>query len=592
VTNSLDGTVSRINPDTLTVTTYPVGSDPQDVVVADKAVWVAASDSAQIVRLDASTGQVTSRLAAGADPEHLALSDTRLAVTTASIPSRHRGGTLRIAVAPLAGSIDPQSGAAWLAQPWATFAMTNDGLLSLKRAAGPEGNTVVADLAEFIPTPTDGGRTYTFQLRRGVRYSTGALVRASDVRYAIERSFTVNPAPTDFDLGGIFFSDIVGAKGCDHRVRCDLSGGIVTDDQTGRITFHLQHPDPDFLAKLAMPIAAAVPASVSRRDSRTHPLPATGSYEITQYQPGQGATLIRNPHFRQWSRDAQPAGYPDRIVFHVYHSIDVAIAAVERGSADLLFGIQSNGQGAWSPSPSTMRELATRYATQIHPAIVSGTELLGIPGWLAKDRLGRRAISYALDRRKISALLGGPLLAQPTCQLLPPNFPGYRPYCPYTIDPGEHAWSAPDPTKAEQLARRSRNYGRTIIVQADSPLSAYLVHLLDTLGYKAHLQTHQDQQTIGVGDFLEDYPGAADFIQLYAPPFLEHRVDIALAQQLQNPYAGTLAWAALDRRLTDYAAPLFIATDRTPGLVSKRVGNYTTAPGPGNGPIIDQLWVK
>lgn len=593
VTNSLDGTVSRIDPNSLTVTTYPVGGDPQGVVVAGKAVWVAASDLAQIVRLDASTGQVRSRLATGADPQQLALSGAHLAVTTASIPSRHRGGTLRIAVAPLAGSIDPQSGAAWLAQPWSTFAMTNDGLLGLKRVAGPEGNTVVADLAEFIPTPTDGGRTYTFQLRHGVRYSTGALVRASDVRYGIERSFTVNPAPTDFDLGGIFFSNIVGAKRCDHRVRCDLSGGIVTNDQTGRITFHLQHPDPDFLAKLATPIAAAVPASVPRRDSRTHPVPATGSYAITRYQPGQGATLIRNPYFHQWSRDAQPAGYPDRIVFRVYHSIDVAIPAVEHGSADLLFGIQQLGNGAWSPSPSAMQELATRYATQIHPAIVAGTVQLGIPGWLARDRLGRLAISYALDRRKISALLGGPLLAQPTCQLLPPNFPGYRPYCPYTIDPGQHAWSAPDVTRAKQLARRSRNYGRTIIVQSPTPLSAYLLHLLDTLGYEAHLQTNQDPgTTVGVGEFLEDYPGAADFIQLYAPPFLQHEVHLALAQQLQSPYAGTLAWAALDRRLTDYAAPPFIATERTPGLVSKRVGNFTTASGPGNGPVIDQLWVK
>ena len=592
VTNSLDGTVSRINPDSLTVTTYLAGSDPQGVVVANNTVWVAASDSAQIVRLDASTGQVTSRLATGADPQHLALSGTQLAVTTASIPTMHRGGTLRIAVAPLAASIDPQSGAAWLAQPWATFAMTNDGLLGLKRAPGPEGNTVVADLAQFIPTPTDGGRTYTFQLRGHVRYSTGALVRASDVRYGIERSFTVNPGLTDFDLGGIFFSDIVGAKRCDHRARCDLSSGIVTDDASGRITFHLQHPDPDFLAKLAMPIAVAVPPGVSHRDSRTHPLPATGSYEISQYKPGQGAILIRNPYFRQWSRDAQPAGYPDRIVFRVYGSIDTAIAAVEHGSADLLYGIQSTGQGAWSPSSSAMRELATRYATQIHPAIVSGTEVLGIPGWLAKDRLGRLAISDALDRRKISVLLGGPLLAQPTCQLLPPNFPGYRPYCPYTIDPGHHSWSAPDPTKAEQLARRSRNYGRTIVVQSPSPLGAYLVHLLDMLGYKAHFQTNQDQPAIGVIDFLEDYPGAADFIQLYAPPFLQHQVRLALAQQLRTPYAGTLAWATVDRRLTDYAAPLFIATDRTPGLVSHRVGNYTTAPGPGNSPVIDQLWVR
>jgi hypothetical protein len=116
--------------------------------------------------------------------------------------------------------------------------------------------------------------------------------------------------------------------------------------------------------------------------------------------------------------------------------------------------------------------------------------------------------------------------------------------------------------------------------------------VLDALGYKARLQTNQHQQTISANDFLSDYPGAADFIGFWAPPFLQHRVDLALGQQLQSPYAGTLAWAALDRQLTNYAAPFFIATNRSPGLVSKRVGNFITAPGPGNGPVIDQLWVK
>ncbi len=285
-----------------------------------------------------------------------------------------------------------------------------------------------------------------------------------------------------------------------------------------------------------MPIAAAVPASVTPHDSGPHPLPATGAYEIRRYNPSRGAILIRNPHFQEWSRDAQPAGYPNQIVFRVYPTVDQAIAAVEHGSADLLFGIQSSSMGGWSPSLSAMRQLATQYATQIHPAIVSGTEVLGIPQWLANDRRGRLAISYALDRREISTLLGGPLLAQPTCQLLPPNFPGYRPYCPYTINAGEHAWSAPDLTRAEQLAKHSRNYGRTIIVQSRSPLSAYLVQLLDKLGYKARLQTKKDHQPdIGFGDFLEDYPGAADFIQLYAPPFLQHRVDLLLASSCKAP---------------------------------------------------------
>ena len=116
---------------------------------------------------------------------------------------------------------------------------------------------MVADLAQALPTPTDGGLTYTFQLRRGIRYSTGRPVRASDIRHGLERSFAVNagyllkhPPPSGADL----FGAIVGAPKCLASPRsCDLSRGIVVDDKTGTITFHLRHPDPDFLAKLAMP---------------------------------------------------------------------------------------------------------------------------------------------------------------------------------------------------------------------------------------------------------------------------------------------------------------------------------------------------
>ena len=61
-------------------------------------------------------------------------------------------------------------------------------------------------------------------------------------------------------LGLFFYSAVVGAPKCAASPRsCDLSRGIVVDDKTGTITFHLRHPDPDFLAKLAMPPGVAMP---------------------------------------------------------------------------------------------------------------------------------------------------------------------------------------------------------------------------------------------------------------------------------------------------------------------------------------------
>ena len=126
--------------------------------------------------------------------------------------------------------------------------LTNDGLVGFRRAGGVQGAGVVPNLATSQPKPTDGGRTYTFHLRKGVRYSTGAPVLAGDIRRGIERSVLYSaPAP-------YLRSWIVGAKACvkaaekavaanKPRPRCDLSKGIVANDRTGTITFHLTGPN-------------------------------------------------------------------------------------------------------------------------------------------------------------------------------------------------------------------------------------------------------------------------------------------------------------------------------------------------------------
>src|SRR5262249_20226345 len=147
---------------------------------------------------------------------------------------------------------------------WQMLSITNDGLVGYRRTGGPAGNTLVPDLARALPVPADGGRTYTFRLRRGIRYSTGALVRPEDFRHAIERDFRLSY------LGGGagLYGGIVGAGHCEQTPRrCDLARGIATNDQANTITFHLTAPDPDFLYKLAFPFADAIPP-----DTPDHPV--------------------------------------------------------------------------------------------------------------------------------------------------------------------------------------------------------------------------------------------------------------------------------------------------------------------------------
>ena len=132
------------------------------------------------------------------------------------------------------------------------------------------------------------------------------MVRPEDFRRAIERGYTAAP-----EESVPFYDAIVGADRCrKDPAHCDLSEGIQTSEST--VTFRLTKPDPDFLYKLALPFASAVPSATGDAEARA-PLPATGPYMFESYDPKEGLVLVRNPHFREWSPVAQPDGYPDRI---------------------------------------------------------------------------------------------------------------------------------------------------------------------------------------------------------------------------------------------------------------------------------------
>ena len=196
---------------------------------------------------------------------------------------------------------------------------------------GSSSTQVVPDLAAWLPSPTDSGKTYTFQLRRGIRYSNGAPVRPEDFRRALERDLKLGPNP----LTGDYFANVIGGAACvANPSHCDLSRGVVVDDQANTVTFHLVAPNPEFLNRLTLADADAVPAGTPDHDIGRHPIPATGPYEIASITPAQ-TSLVRNPYFHEWSRAARPDGYPDKIVLRTASSASAEVTAVEQGSADV-----------------------------------------------------------------------------------------------------------------------------------------------------------------------------------------------------------------------------------------------------------------
>ncbi len=314
VANSLDGTVSRINPTTGSVAaTIPVGNGPNGIAIAQDGVWVSEQFGGVVDRIDPKSNHVVQSVAVGNRPTGLALAGGRLWVGARASGVAHRGGTLRVFGSPI-DSIDPAVAYSTASIPF--VALTGDGLTAVQHAAGRDGTQIVPDLAITLPVQQDGGRSYRFVLRHGIRYSNGADVRAGDVRPSFERLWKLRPFMKQTSPGPDFFADIVGASQCTRTPRtCDLSRGIVTDPGNDSVvTFHLTHPDPEFLDKLALQFAFILPAGAPRRVADLGPLPATGPYMVASYQRGHRLVLSRNPRISRMvaGRSARRLSRPHR----------------------------------------------------------------------------------------------------------------------------------------------------------------------------------------------------------------------------------------------------------------------------------------
>src|SRR5262245_65052414 len=103
--------------------------------------------------------------------------------------ANHRGGTMKLLAKAAGGTLDPQVN--YTLQYWNLYMATYDGLLAFTKASGDASFNVVPDIAEKMPTLKNGGKTWTFKIRRGVKFSNGKEVTTADVVASLQRIFKV-----------------------------------------------------------------------------------------------------------------------------------------------------------------------------------------------------------------------------------------------------------------------------------------------------------------------------------------------------------------------------------------------------------------
>ena len=519
-----------------------------------------------------------------------------VAPAAAEYKAEHRGGTMRLVARSAAGTIDPHIN--YTLQYWQIYQSLYDGLVDFKKAPGAEGFTVVADIAEAVPAPENGGKTYTFKIRKGIKFSDGRDLGVKDVVASFQRIFKVS-SPTS----GSFYSVIVGADKClAEAAKCTLEGGVIGDEAAGTVTINLTRPDPEFFQKLGVPHAVILPADAPTQDAGSAPIPGTGPYVISGYDPNKQMTLTRNPHFKVWSEEAQPDGYPDTVQYDFNLTDEAEVTAVQNGEADWMFD---------QPPTDRLGELGTKYKDQVHINTLTAWWYLPMNTRLPPfdNEKARQAVAFAIDRAALVKLFGGPVLASPICQVLPPGFPGHEPYCPYTKNPGEK-WTASDMEKAKQLVEESGTKGQKVtIIAEDTAISksigVYLQSVLKELGYDAdvkpispniqftYIQNTNNKVQMSITQWYQDYPAASDFLYVlfgcesfkegsdssvniagFCDKAINDKMHKALDLGVSDPDGANKLWAEIDKAVTDKAPAAALFTPKHIDFVSKRLGNF------------------
>ena len=609
VANHLDGTVTRLEPSTGRVeATIEVGEGPNALGAAAGSLWVANEFDGSITSIDPATNTGDRTVPVGGSAASLATDGDGLWLAVGASATEHRGGTLTVSSrtdAPT--SLDPA--VVYDTIGWQILTITNDGLLSYKKVGGPDGATLVPDLASALPQVSADGLTYRFPLRDGIRYSTGEPVRPEDFRYAMERALSLSG-----DAASLFRA-IDGADACaKDPSTCDLSDSIVVDEEA--VTFHLAHPDPDLPFKLALPFGSPVPVGIPVQDQGLNPVPATGPYMIAE-AGADGIELVRNPAFREWSGAAQPDGFVDAISW----KFDQELAST--------FDRLSAGELDWMAEPPQPKDLASLQAAHPDQIVLSPQAFTLFVGFDVRkspfdDVLVRQALNYAIDRDHVVDLLGGPTRQRPTCQILPPNFQGYEPFCPYTLEPDSGVWSAPDLGRAQALIEDADAVGEKVAVWVtDAPgylppgaveTMRYVVVVLNDLGLRADLKIVRDgdkyfgaiydegkPQTYMSG-WISDYPRAANFIDAQfrceaggnasrlCSESLDAQIEEAQRLQATDLAASNSAWIEIEHQLVEDSIWAPLTNPVSANAFSARTGNVQVHPQWGI--LLSRLWVQ
>ena len=418
------------------------------------------------------------------------------------------GGTVQLVMGTFPDSLDPQFG--YTSQSEEVTWITYTGLVTYRHESGNAGAQVIPGLATALPVVSDGGKTYTVTLRKGLKYSNGAPVKARDFLFSFERAVKL-----PWGGSGSFMTPVVVGAEAYSKGKAKTISGIQANNATGKIVIHLTAPYGAFDNVLAEPALGLIPfGSAPFKNDPLHPPPGCGPYMIKNVVANKSFQVVKNPYWKPLP--GIPAGQ-DNVDVTFNSNVASNAEQVLNNSADIF---------DWADTipGSLLPQIQAKASNRYKLVNLGGSTYYFFMNAQEKpfnNQLAREAVVTGLNEEAYNRLGSGTLA--PACFFLPPAVPGHPTgSCPYgTPGTGNLA-------KAKQLMKQSGMVGQHVTVWSEERaprqqwVTAYTQYL-NQLGLKATQKPIADTtyfQTIGelklhpqtgFADWNMDFPDPVDF---------------------------------------------------------------------------------
>ncbi|QXE34544.1 ABC transporter substrate-binding protein [Streptomyces sp. GMY02] len=377
-------------------------------------------------------------------------------------------------------------------------------LVTFKPAAGKEGLEVVPDLATSLGKASPDAKTWTYTLRKGVKFQDGTEITSKDVKYAIERS---NFAPEALSNGPTYFKAYLEGgekyKGPYKDKSPEGLKSIETPDPY-TITFKLNKPfaDMDYLAAFSQ--TAPVPQKADKGAEYVQSIVSSGPYKFDSYSESSGATLSRNPEWDQASDPIRKA-LPDKIEL----KLNVNATTVDEHLLSDTITADAAGTGLQAKTQPKVLVKADEKAKTDNPYAGALAYMAINVNVKPFDNIEcRKAVQYAVDKAGAVNSIGGAVKGDPASTVIPPSVSGYKKFDLYPT-PGNKG----DEAKAKAALTacgKPGGFTTTLTARSDRPdevtVATQIQESLKKIGITAEIKTFPADK------YFTDFAGVPDWV--------------------------------------------------------------------------------